>query len=425
MNGERPMNGEWPMRGWIWIVACVLFAGPASAAAQDLVIQGGEIRPVSGPAIEDGVVVVRDGRIAEIGPSSTVDVPSDMEIVDADGMVVTPGFIDAGTTMGRDRGGPEHLIRSPSSRVVDELGEPRVPGAFGMEAEETAVHPWVTEGVTTVYVTPPAESLVAGFGTIVKLEGDRFGEVLAPAAALHGTLGDEPRRAFDAPTTRQGMVAALRQWLAAARDAAVAGADTFRVGPPFSQIEEAEEVLHPVTPELRAVLAGATPVRIRAQAPDDVLAAIRVTRELDLRLIVEGASGAHVVSDALSEADVSVVLGPVIVGSGANTPEAFARTYEAAAILSRAGIPLALSTEGSGGRAVTVEAAVAVGHGFPETSALQAVTLGAARLLGVDQRIGSLDQGKDADLVLWSDEPLGTWTEAEVVVVGGRVVWRR
>lgn len=413
------------MRGWIWIAACVLFAGPASAAAQDLVIRGGEIRPVSGPAIEDGVVVVRDGRIADVGPVGAVEVPSDVEVVDADGMVVTPGFIDAGTTMGRGRGGLEHLVQSPSFRVADGLGEPRVPGAFGLEADETAVHPWVMEGVTTVYVTPPGESLVAGFGTIVKLEGDRFGQILSPAAALHVTLGDEPRRAFDAPTTRQGMVAALRQWLAAARDADAAGADTFRVGPPFSQIEEAEEVVHPVTPELRAVLAGETPVRIRAQAPDDVLTAIRVARELGLRLVVEGAAGAHVVADALSEAGAPVILGPLIVGSGANTPEAFARTYEAAAILNRARVPVALSTEGSGGRAVTVEAAVATGHSLSGGAALRAVTLDAARILGVEGRVGSLDEGKDADLVVWSDEPLGTWTEARVVVVGGRVIWRR
>lgn len=415
-----------PWRAAICAAAlCTLVAGPGSAAAQDLVIRGGEVRPVSGPTIQDGVVVVREGRITEVGPRSTVDVPSDVEIIDADGMVVTPGFIDAGTTVGRDRDGPRHLLRSPSFRVVDELGEPEVPGAFGMEAEETPVHPWVMEGVTTVYVTPPGPSLVAGFGTVVKLEGDRFGEVLRPAAALHVTLGNEPRFAYDAPTTRQGMVAALRQWLAAARDAAAAGAHTFRVGPPFSQIEEAEDVAHPVTPELRAVLAGETPLRIRAQAPDDVLGAIRVAREFELRLVVEGAAGGHLVADALSEADAPVVLGPAIVGSGANTPEAFARTYEAAAILDHAEVPVALSTEGSGGRAVTVEAAVATGHGLSDGAALRAVTLDAARILGVEERVGSLDEGKDADLVVWSDEPLGTWAEARVVVVGGRVIWRR
>lgn len=413
------------MRTAIWTAACVLVAGPTSVAAQDLVIRGGEVRPVSGPPIENGVVVVRDGRITQIGPRSTIQIPPNMGVVDASAMIVTPGFIDAGTTMGRGRGGPEHLIRSPSFRVVDELEEPRVPGAFGMEAEETAVHPWVMEGVTTVYVTPPDESLVAGFGTIVKLEGDRFGEVLTPAAALHVTLGDEPRFAFDAPTTRQGMVAALRQWLTAARDAAAAGADTFRVGPPFGQIEGVQDVAHPVTPELKAVLAGETPLRIRAQAPDDVLAATRLARELGLRLVVEGATGAHVVADALSEAEASVVLGPAIVGSGANTPEAFARTYEAAAILNRAQVPLALSTEGSGGRPVTVEAAVATGHGLPDGPALRTVTLDAARILGVEGRVGSLDEGKDADLVVWSDDPLGTWAEARVVVVDGRVIWRR
>lgn len=399
--------------------------GPSAVAGQDLVVRGGELRTVSGSVVEDGVIVVLDGRIAQIGTRGSVEIPDGVDVLDATGLVVTPGLIDAGTTVGRDRGAPPPLLRSPAFRVADELREPSVPGAFGMEADETAVHPWVMEGVTTVYVTPPGPSLVAGFGAVVKLEGDRFGEVLAPAAALHVALGNQPRYAFDAPTTRQGMVAALRQWLRAARSASETGADTFRVGPPFSQIEGVEEVAHPLTPELRAALAGDTPVRFRAQAPDDVLAALRVAEELDLRPVVEGATGAHVVTDALRESGASVVVGPAMVGSSDNAPEAFARTPDGAAILSRAGIPVALSTEGSGGRAVTVEAAVAVGHGLPPEAALKAITLDAARILGVEDHVGSLDVGKDADLVVWSDDPLGTWSKAEVVVVGGRVVWRR
>jgi imidazolonepropionase-like amidohydrolase len=198
-----------------------------------------------------------------------------------------------------------------------------------------------------------------------------------------------------------------------------------RLGPPFSEIEGVTQVSHPVTPELRAVFAGQMPVRFRAQAPEAVLSALRVAEEFGLRTVVEGASGAHLVAPALARHGASVVVGPAMVGSGANRPETFARTPENAGVLAAAGVPIALSTEGAGGRSVAVEAVVAVGHGLPRDAALRAVTLDAARLLGVDDRVGSLELGKDGDVVLWANEPVGTWAEARVVVVGGWVVYRR
>jgi len=420
-----------PATGRAVIAACaVLGVAAPNLVAQDLVVQGGEVRSVSGAPIPDGVVIVRDGRISAVGPRGSVRVPAGVEVLDATGLVVTPGFIDAGTSIARSgrgggRDGRGELIRSPDFRVTDLLGELRVPRAFGMEAGETTAHPWVMDGVTTVYVTPPASSLVAGFGAVVKLTGATLGETLAPAAALHVTLGDQLRFTFDTPTTRQGMVAALRQWLGTVRRAIDSGATTIRLGRPFSEVEGAAEVVHSVTPELRAVLAGEVPVRFRAQTPEDVLSAVRVAEEFGLRAVIEGGSGAHMVAEALARARVSVIVGPAMVGSGANRPETFARTPENAALLSRAGVSVALSTEAASGRSVAMEVAVARGHGLSQDAALRAVTLDAARILGVEDRVGSLDEGKDADLVLWSNDPVGTWAEARIVVVGGRVVFRR
>jgi imidazolonepropionase-like amidohydrolase len=408
-------------------VAVLLGVAPISVVAQDVVVVGAEVRPVSSAPILDGVVVVRDGRITAVAPRGTVAVPSGVDVVYAEGLVVTPGFIDAATSIGRNGaqgGGRADLLR-PRYHVADVLGELSVPGAFGMEAGETPAHPWVMDGVTAAYVVPPGVGLVAGFGAVVKLNGSSLGEVLSSTAALHVTLGDDPTYRFEVPTTRQGMVAALRQWLGEARGAIAAGASEVRIGRPFSETEGTDEVVHPVTPELRAVLAGEVPVRFRAQTPDDVLSALRVAAEYGLHAIVEGGSGAHVMAPTISRAGASVVVGPAMVGSGANRPETFARSPENAAHLAAAGVPIALSTEGAGGRSVGVEAAVAVGHGLSRESALRALTLDAARVLGVDDRVGSLEVGKDGDLVVWANEPVGTWAEARVVIVGGRVVYRR
>lgn len=403
-------------------------ASPSSMAAQELAVVGGEVRPVSGPAIPDGAVIVRDGRIVAVGPRARVRVPDGAEMIDASGMVVTPGLVDARTSLSlRHDGGPEEraLLRSTGYRAADRLVQLRVPGRFGMPARETGIHPWTMDGVTTAYVAPDPGSLVAGFGAVVKLAGDRLGPVVDSAAALHLTLGYALPGRSGGPTTRQGMVALLRQWLHRARAAAPGAA--FELGRPATEVEGLPPGFWERTPDLTAALSGELPVRFHAYSPDDVLAALRVAREFGLRAVVEGAYGAHLVAAELAEAGVPAVLGPAISGSvrTAGAPDAWARTAEGADRLRRAGVPVALSTDGGGGRAVTVEAIVARGHGLPSEAALRAVTLDAARILGVDDRLGSLEAGKDADLVVWSGDPVGTWGEARVVVVDGRVVFRR
>jgi len=354
-------------------------------------------------------------------------VPEDVRVIEVpEGHVVTPGFLDARTSVALegDIGDDDAtLIRGPEARMADGLGELDVPGDFGMEARETRAHPWVMDGVTAAYVAPDPENLVAGFGAVVKLAGDRLGAVVDSATALHLTLGQESTDAFNAPTTRQGMVAVLRQWLHRAAEAAPGQA--FPLGEPATSVEEIQLPVEWIAnDDLVAVLDGLRPARIWAHSPDDVITALRLTDEYGLRTVIDGASGAHMVADAVAAADgASVVLGPAIGGPGPAS-ETFALAPESAARLHAAGVPVA--TEGSGGgRAVTVEAIVARGHGLPADATLRALTLDAAQMLGVDDRLGSLEPGKDGDLVVWSGDPVGTWGEAQAVVVDGVVVYER
>lgn len=401
---------------------------PQDAGAQDLAVVGGEVRPVSGPAVPDGVVTVEDGRIVDVGRRGQVEVPDGVRVIDASGMIVTPGLVDARTSLSLgsdDAADRDALLRATSTRTAERLDDLRVPGAFGMEARQTRVHPWTMDGVTAAYVGPRPRNLVGGFGAVVKIAGDELGPVVDSAAALHVSFGYDLPRRHDGPTTRQGMVAVLRQWLHRAGEAAPGG--TFRLGRPAAEVEGLPPGSWERTGDVSAVLAGERTVRFHAYAPDDVLAALRVAREFDLRAVIEGGYGAHLVAGPLAEAGVPVVLGPAVSGSArtARAPDAFARTAEGAARLHGAGVPVALSTDGGRGRAVTVEAIVARGHGLAPETALRAVTLDAARILGVAGRLGSLEPGKDADLVVWSGDPVGTWGEARVVVVDGTVVFER
>ncbi len=355
--------------------------GEAAAVARlaspdvDLALVGGEIRTMSGEMIADGTVLVADGVIVDVGPD--LDVPAGARVVDARGLVVTPGLIDARTSLGASSAEPGGSVAPP--------------------AASRNGHHWLRDGVTAVYAAPSDREAIGGFGGVVKLAGSDEARMVSERTALGISLGDNALGRGDGPTTRQGLVAVLRQQLLLAGEAA--------------------------DPDLAPALRGEVPVRIVAHRPDDILAALRLAREFDLRLVVDVASGAHQVAGHLAEAGVPVVVGPSMEGHGGGGPlELFAHTPWNAGRLYAAGVPVAFSTDGSGGRSVTLEALLAVGHGVPAGAALHAATLGAAQILGVDDRLGSIEAGKDADLVLWDGEPISTWSEARIVVVGGEVV---
>lgn len=395
-----------------WALAWTLLAaaGAQPTSAQDLAVVGGEIHTVSGSVLSSGTVLIRQGRIVAVG--TDVSVPAGVEVIDAVGMVVTPGFIDSRTSLGlpqRARADRSRLIRG-DAHMIDHLEELTVPGVFGQEARETRVHPWLMGGVTAVVVSPGAQNLVGGFGALVKLTDEGFGAVVTRETGLAASFGASVLQAFDAPTTRQGMVKELRQWLIGLGEAAMA----------------AEPGARARTPELDLLLRGRLPLRVVANTPDDIVSAIRLAREFELQLVLEVAAGAHEVAELLADAGASVVVGPSMIGAGGGgSYELFAHTAENAARLYRAGVPIALSTDANGGRSVVMEAVVARAHGLPPEAALRAVTLDAARMAGVADRLGSLEVGKDGDLVVWRGDPVGTWGETRVVVVDGKVVFRR
>jgi imidazolonepropionase-like amidohydrolase len=151
-----------------------------------------------------------------------------------------------------------------------------------------------------------------------------------------------------------------------------------------------------------------------------------VAKEFKLRIVIDSGAGAHKVARLLAEAQVPVVIGPSIMSLGSGGPlEMFAHTPENAGRLHMAGVKVALSTNSRWGRSVLLEGVVAKSHGLPEDAALRAVTLNSAEILGVAGRLGSIEAGKDADIVIWKGHPLSTWGETKVVIVDGKIVYER
>lgn len=376
-----------------------LFLIPALAGAQvgNLAIQGGEIHTVSGSVIQNGVVLISEGKIQAVGMD--ISIPTGVRIINAEGMIVTPGIIDARSSFGVRGASDRSNLISPARRIID-----------GFRQRQDSE--WLRGGVTAVYITPGPQNLLGGFGAVVKLAGTGDEAVVKEIAGMSASFGESALDAFEAPTTRQGMVGILRQ-------------EFIRAGE-YIEYRTTPDTLIQNVEAIAKVLRREVTLRVFANTPDDIMTALRVAKEFDLKLVIDSGAGAYLVADVLAESEVPVVVGPNIRGLGGGGPyEMFAQTPENAGRLHKAGVKVALSTNSGSGRTVLLEGVVAKGHGLPEAAALKAVTLDAAEILGVSERLGSIEPGKDADIVIWKDHPLSTWGESRIVIVNGQIVFER
>jgi imidazolonepropionase-like amidohydrolase len=368
----------------------LLLSGAAQAQEQPVAVSGATILTGKGETIENGTLVFRGGKIESVGAGSAV--PEGASTIDGTGLFLTPGLIDAYSEFGIEGDNTDRKsVLSPGRDVL---------ARFAIDRENL----WLRNGVTATYVSPGAANLLAGYGAVVKLTG----AVVKERAALEASFGERALDAidsFEAPTTRQGMIGLLRQTFVRAREDSLVGEGGESLG---------------------RVLVKEIPLHAIVNTPDDILTALRFGKEFDIRVVLVSAMGGHEVRAAIADAQVPVIVYPSIIGIGDGGPyEGFAHTPKNAARLHEAGVEIALATFARGGRSVALEAVVANAHGLPREAALAAMTSGAAEILEVGDRLGTLEPGKDADMVLWKGEPPGTWAEAQRVIVDGATVFDR
>ena len=360
---------------------------------------GARVLPIDAPAIEEGTVVLRDGRVAAVGPASEVEVPSDAEVVDAAGAWVLPGLVDAHVHLGVWEEG-----EGWAGQDTNEMTDPVMAAARAVDAinpREQGFDDALMGGITTVNVNPGSGNPIGGQAVALKTYGRYVDEmVLRNPSGIKAALGENPKRVYGdqkkTPSTRLGVALVLRRAFAAARSyqARVAAAD----GKPVDTDLVSEALVK--------VLDGEIPWRQHCHRADDIATALRLADEFGYRLVLDHGTESYLLADLLAERKVPVLYGPLIVSR--SKVEVRDRSLRAPGILDRAGVEVSIITDHP---VVPVEylitqAALAVREGMDRGAALRAVTINPARVLGVDDRVGSLAVGKDADVVLWSGDPL-------------------
>jgi imidazolonepropionase-like amidohydrolase len=389
------------------LLAGLVLSAAAPAPAEVVAITGATIHTL-GPqgTIENGTLVIENGKIRAVG--AALAVPDATRRIDASGKVVTPGLFDSLSRIGLSE--VNAVQGSNDTRVEDD----RITAAFsvvdGFNPRSTAIGVNRVEGLTRAVVAPSAgESLIAGQGAVVHLGGPGDYLVRSPAA-MFAVLGESGANLTGG--SRGGALLRLREALQDALDYA-ANRKAFEQG------DRREYALSRLDLEaLVPVVKGELPLVVSVNRASDIESVLRLAKELNLKLILAGASEGWIVARQIAEARVPVLVNPL-----ENLPgrfESAGATLENPARLAKAGVTLAfMSSDAHNSRNLKQAAGNAVAYGLPWGAALAAMTSVPARIWGLADRYGTLEPGKDADVVIWDGDPLELTTFADAVFIRG------
>lgn len=382
----------------------------ASAGAQTIAITGGTVYPVSGPKIEHGTVVISNGKVVAVGAS--VPIPAGATRIDATGKWVTPGLFNAATSLGLAEGNPGSGGYS-EGRAKGEQGVAASFNAWeGMNPASTFIPSTRKDGITTAMVEPSPGDIISGRAAVVDLNGETVASMLVKApVAMMATL----TQGADA---RGEQYEHLRAILSDAKVYALRKV-AYDNGA-IRHLAASREDLEALAP----VVAGTMPLIVTANRVSDIRAAIGIAKQYGLKLVIDGGAEAWEAAKELAAAHV-----PVMAGAMNNIPNSFSslgHRQENLAILKAAGVQVIIVGDGGGlgednynARNIRYEAGNAVAYGMKWDDALKAITLAPAEVMGVADRVGSLQPGREADVVVWSGDPFEFATVAEHVYVRG------
>ena len=364
----------------------------------------------------DGTIILQHGRIAALG--ADVEVPEGATVVDARGGWVLPGLVDAHVHLGMHPEGEDGGMTD-----VNEMTNPVMAGVRALDAVDPmdpGFDDALAGGVTTVNVNPGSGNPIGGRAVAIHTHGRMIDEmVLREPSGVKSALGENPKRVYkekkQTPSTRLGTALVIREAFMKARHymrrqeaAAAEGGEPIATDPHLEALAK--------------VLRREIPWRQHCHRTDDVATALRLAEEFGYELVLDHGTEAHPVADILAERGVPVLIGPLFTTKSkvelrgrdlANPGRLAAQGVEISIITDHPVIPINM---------LITQATMSVKEGLDRETALRSITLNPAKVLGLDHRIGSLEVGKDADVVLWTGDPLDVMQRASRVWIGGRQV---
>ncbi len=371
--------------------------------------------------VVDGTILIDKGKIKAVGPD--VKVPEGVKTLKA--RVVTPGLVEAHCHIGIW----EETIGWAGSDG-NEMTDPATPHVRALDgikanADEGGLAAALEEGVTTAQVLPGSANVIGGYGVVIKTAPKTTTDemVIRSPSGMKIAFGENPRRVYGVeqkkmPSTRMGVAGVLRDWLQKTKNY-VEKQERFKDDP--EKQPERDIRLEALAPVLRREI----PFRAHAHRADDAATAIRICEEFDVEMSWEHATEGHRIAEYIAEKGVPAVWGPSLTAR--SKWEMRELSYDTPRIMHEAGVKFAIQTDAVGStiRFLPLSAAYSVKHGLPYDYALKAITIVPAEILGVADRVGSIEPGKDADLRLLSGDPLDVMTKVRKVIIDGELVYPR
>jgi len=381
-----------------------------------LAIKGGTIYTITNGIIKDGVILIEDKMIKAVGKD--VDIPKNCEIYNAKGKIIMPGFIDAHTHLGNfnEATGPVGFDGNEMTNPVT----PHVRAKDSIWPQDMAYEDARSGGVSCACVLPGSGNVIGGTGVVVKTYGDSIDDmVIKDDCGMKVAFGENPKGVYaeqkKTPSTRMGNAAVLREALTKAKTYLAKKKRGEEDPDNAPDTDLAMEALIPV-------IQKRIPLRAHAHRTDDILTAIRIAKEFDVKIYIEHCTEGHLIVDHLKKSKVPAIVGPSF--GHRSKVELRELSFKTAGILDKAGIPVCLMTDHPviPLRFLVLMCGIAVSEGMDEERALEAITIRPARLLGIDKIVGSIEVSKDADISVWDRHPFDARAKLECFWIDGKKV---
>lgn len=383
-----------------------------------ILVKNAKIYTMAGEVVENGSILIEEGKIKEIGKD--IVAPFDVEVIDADGKYVLPGMIDAHCHLGmwEDAIGFEG---SDGNEMTDPI-TPQLRAIDSINPMDRTFKEAYEGGITTVSTGPGSANVIGGQFANIKTYGKRVDDmVIQEPAAMKIAFGENPKRVYNdkktMPMTRMATAALLRETLMKAKEyynKKQEAKDDQSKAPAFDMKMEA----------LIDVLEGKIPLKAHAHRADDIFTSIRIAKEFGVKITLEHCTEGHLIADYIAEEGLSAVVGPTF--GDRSKFELINKTFDTPKILWEAGVKIAIMTDHP---VIPLQhlplcAALSAKAGLPEEEALKAITIYPAEILGIADRVGSLEIGKDADIVIWDGHPFDLASSVVCTIIDGEVVYK-